>query len=617
MGKTLLGDFFQLNMSLFPKTGDKFNDRFLLLEQLGSGGLGTVFKARELDSGRELALKILHDKDMIENEEFGKRFLREAKTLGEMEHAGIVKIYFIGIDESGAAFLAMELLQGKSLREVLIESKQLSPKRAIMIVRRLAEVLEHVHARGVIHRDLKPENIMISDLPELDTVKLLDFGLASFHAEQKLTRTGAIIGTASYMSPEQCRGKRADERSDVYSLTVCFYEMLTGAPPFCAENPVNVLAKHISENVPELTQSLLGPVARPINAFISKGLAKEPDKRFQSMKEFLSELDLMEDSLASGGVTKSTLPVPLILTVVALIIVGSVLISVLKQNSLSTASSSAVKSAAESPVDPRGIERYEKRLALAKQDYDRWFQRFKYHPADISSYADKLATASSKLALLYQEPSLMDLDKCYAVWQKTIDLMLASHDPVCGFYIEKLREAQITTAFGYSNYDLAERLLNQKDVVFKEGTLADCDRRFTSVRLAVVRHRFGSALKEFQKVVSLPGVAIDANTPLNHAALPEKPYLAKRITTIMQNIDVSSLRGDNELTGALAFVNELNDIACEQYLDVSEKLCQVSEQIISRNQSGSAAWKKQLSRFNMIQKELSRNKAAREKESKR
>lgn len=606
-------------MSVFPKTGDTFNDRFILLEQLGSGGLGTVFKARENESGRELALKILHDKDVLENQEFGQRFLREAKALGEMEHSGIVKIYFIGLDDSGAPFIAMELLQGKSLREVLLENKKLPVVRAIQIVRRLAEILEHVHSRGVVHRDLKPENIMLSDLPEPDTVKLLDFGLASFHTEQKLTRTGAILGTANYMSPEQCRGKRADQRSDIYSLSVCFYELLTGTPPFSSDNPVNVLAKHISESVPEITQAILGPASRPLNSFLARGLAKDPEKRFQSMKEFASELDAVEESLATCSVaSKPVFSGGMILLVVALLGLGLAATIMLKQSGnkpVLASGPAAVGSTSSAVADD--AERNKHQLALAKQDFDRWCSRFKGLTEDRNSYAEKLANAASKLATIYQSQN-EPFSKVEAVMQRAIDVMLASHDGVCNYYIERLRENQISIAVGLKDYDLAEKYLKMTDVVFSEGSLADCDRRMSSIAVDVARHRFKQASANFKKVVSLPGVAADEGIPVSRATKePQVPYLSKRINFINSHLDVKRLQGEVELFDALVLLNDLNEIASAQYFDVSEKLLRESDEIIERHHSKSSLWEKELSRTELLRQELNRNKLEKEKERKR
>ena len=219
-------------MTSFPQVGETFNRRYELEAVLGTGGIGTVFKARQLDCDRKLALKILHP-DVAGDEEFKKRFLREAKVLARLSHPGIVTVYHIAVSGRGLAYIAMELLRGKSLRACLNETDRFPPRRALKIAQKLAEALDYVHSNAIVHRDLKPENVMVTNEPEADTVKIIDFGLA--HAkdttEQKLTKTGLLIGSVLYMSPEQCRGEKADMRSDIYALGVILYEMLSGHRP--------------------------------------------------------------------------------------------------------------------------------------------------------------------------------------------------------------------------------------------------------------------------------------------------------------------------------------------------------------------------------------------------
>ncbi|MBX9723685.1 MAG: serine/threonine protein kinase [Candidatus Obscuribacterales bacterium] len=217
----------------FPELGEVFEQRYELLEVLGAGGGGTVFKARQITADRMIALKVLHPQQGFD-EESKQRFLREAKALNKLSHENIVSVYHLGFSDFGLPYLAMELIQGNSLRACLNAEGHLSSRRIFSIVKQLCSALACMHEVGIIHRDLKPENIMLIQKPEPDTVKIIDFGLVRVDnsAEQKLTATGLLIGSVNYMSPEQCQGKKADARSDVYALTVCMYEMLSGKLPF-------------------------------------------------------------------------------------------------------------------------------------------------------------------------------------------------------------------------------------------------------------------------------------------------------------------------------------------------------------------------------------------------
>lgn len=275
----------------FPELGDIFEQRYELLEVLGAGGSGTVFKARQIDVDRLIALKVMHA-DKTSAGELRERFLREAQALNKLSHHNIVTVYHLGLSEFNMPFLAMELLKGVTLRKSLLHGGKLPTERVYKIMKQLCSALSCMHDSGIVHRDLKPDNIMLLDKPEPDTVKIIDFGLVKVEADsnQKLTATGLLIGSVNYMSPEQCQGLKADTRSDIYALAVCLYEMLADEPPFTSDNPVGLMYQHVHLQAPELKSQTGEPIDPAIRNFVFKGLEKNPDLRFQSASEMDEEL---------------------------------------------------------------------------------------------------------------------------------------------------------------------------------------------------------------------------------------------------------------------------------------------------------------------------------------
>ena len=286
-------------------SGQVFEGKYELLERLGSGGVGTVFKARQLDYNRIVAIKILHE-HVSEDVEFKARFLREAQTLSKLSHPNIVSVYHLGQTDAGELFIVMEFIEGRPLNLLLSEKEKLPANEAIAITRDLARGLAQVHEQNIVHRDLKPGNIVITNTPQPNTPKIIDFGLARVKASggQKLTSTGLLIGTPDYMSPEQCTGMPVDAASDIYSLTLCLYEMLCGHRPFEADAAVGMMYKHLNEAPPPLKASELDKFHPSINDVIQVGLAKKPEKRFKSMTEFAATLDELHgviDSMKAGS----------------------------------------------------------------------------------------------------------------------------------------------------------------------------------------------------------------------------------------------------------------------------------------------------------------------------
>ena len=270
-------------------TGSSITGRFGkydLLGEIGRGGMGVVYKARQRDLNRLVALKMILASEWASAEEIA-RFQVEAQAAARLRHRNVVGIYEVG-EEAGRHFFAMDFVEGKSLSAV-IARQPLSPEQAARWMVQIANAVEHLHVQGLIHRDLKPSNILIDAEGE---PMVTDFGLAKvFDADGGATRTGAILGTPSYMSPEQAAGRNAlvGVRSDVYSLGAMLYEMLSGRPPFKEENPLDTLVQ-VLEGEPTLLRRLVANVPPALELICFKCLEKDPERRYGTAAELAADL---------------------------------------------------------------------------------------------------------------------------------------------------------------------------------------------------------------------------------------------------------------------------------------------------------------------------------------
>src|SRR3990172_6323005 len=218
-----------------------FDGRYRILRRLGSGGMANVYLAEDAELGRRVAIKILNDR-YANDELFVERFRREAKSAAGLSHPNIVSIYDRG-EAEGTYYIAMEVIEGKSLKELIRKNGRLRPAQAIAYTRQIPSAVRFAHRNGVIHRDIKPHNILIGAEERL---KVTDFGIARAGTSQ-MTEVGSIMGTAQYLSPEQARGAPVTAASDVYSVGVVLFEMLTGDIPFKGDTPVEIALKHLNE----------------------------------------------------------------------------------------------------------------------------------------------------------------------------------------------------------------------------------------------------------------------------------------------------------------------------------------------------------------------------------
>lgn len=274
-------------------------DRYEVIEVIGRGGMGTVFRARDKVLQKDFAIKVLRE-ELATDESAVKRFEQEATSASELTHVNMLAVYDHGRTTSGAPYIVMDLLEGESLAQLLKRETRLEPSRAVNIAMQICDALSHAHMKGLIHRDLKPSNVMLVDNDNsADLVKVLDFGIAKLmpstnRETQNLTQTGELFGSPSYMSPEQCLACSQDARSDIYSLGCMMYEMLTGKPPFSGKNPIQTVVQHINEEPLPLGKLVeKNTMPKGLESIVMRCLEKEADQRYQSMDQLTADLRLI------------------------------------------------------------------------------------------------------------------------------------------------------------------------------------------------------------------------------------------------------------------------------------------------------------------------------------
>jgi eukaryotic-like serine/threonine-protein kinase len=273
-----------------------FDGRYRVLRRLGRGGMADVYLAEDEELGRRVAIKILNERHAADDQ-FVERFRREATNAAGLSHPNIVSIYDRG-EAEGTYYIAMEYLEGSTLKDIVVRRGPLPVEDAIGFARDVLEALRFAHRKGLVHRDIKPHNVMCDSDRR---VKVTDFGIARAGASQ-MTEAGSIIGTAQYLSPEQARGGAIDHRSDLYSVGVVLYELLTGTVPFAGATPVEIAMKHLS-SVPEPPSARRPEVPEALDQIILRALAKDPDERYQTAEEMDAELARVAEGLPVSAET--------------------------------------------------------------------------------------------------------------------------------------------------------------------------------------------------------------------------------------------------------------------------------------------------------------------------
>jgi serine/threonine-protein kinase len=285
--------------------GETVAGRYGLEEVVGHGGMSTVYKARDSLLERHVALKVLHQQ-YDEDEDFVERFKREARSVAQLQHPNIVTVIDRG-EEGGRQYIVFEYIDGENLKELVVRRGRLDVRAALEIALEIARGLAFAHHHGLVHRDVKPQNVLLNGD---GGAKVTDFGIArSLDVEHSVTQTGTVLGTSNYIAPEQASGQPVDAHTDIYSLGIVLYEMLTGEVPFPGENFVAVAMKHIQEPSPSVLDAR-GDVPLRIAEMIDRALEKDPEHRFPTMDAFATEIEANLAELDRGEDGAVTMVVP-------------------------------------------------------------------------------------------------------------------------------------------------------------------------------------------------------------------------------------------------------------------------------------------------------------------
>src|SRR4051812_9148793 len=285
--------------SVSVPVGTLLNDRYRLDEQVGSGGMSTVYRAFDTTLERQVAIKLMH-RPLAEHSDQLERFRREARAVAQLNHPHIVGVIDAGEDD-GAPFIVFEFVDGETLKDRIRRNGRLAIPEAIAYAIEIARALGAAHAQGIVHRDVKPQNVLID---EEGAAKVTDFGIARTLDQEGLTADGRVLGTTDYVSPEQAMGHGVTGQSDLYSLGIVLFEMLTGDVPFKGENQVAVAMKHVRERLPDV-QVRRPEVSAALAAIVDQATAKELDARYRSSDEMIADLEeaLAVETARAGGAT--------------------------------------------------------------------------------------------------------------------------------------------------------------------------------------------------------------------------------------------------------------------------------------------------------------------------
>jgi eukaryotic-like serine/threonine-protein kinase len=518
----------------------KVIDRYRIVELLGRGGMGSVYKGQHLSLDRHFALKVIHG-SLVGNRELISRFHREALALSRIRHTNIVSVVDFITTEAGLSALVMEHLPGRDLHEVILREAPLKPMRAANIARQIAAGLGEAHRQGIIHRDVKPSNVLLVPEGEEEIVKLLDFGVVALReekdAQEKLTGFGLIVGTPSYMAPEQARSSEGLTHAvDLYALGVILYEMLARKTPFPGKNPAEILVKHICEPPPPL------PPSGGLEDLVYALLAKEPADRPANAEEVIAELDRVAAAWNGTGELRGPLArrvsqppsngaativqkridsiveqkKPLATKAIAgamlsVAIVGALALSVLQREPAVVAvapvaapPTATASTAVTMPAAPEALA--SARAPTIEKTTSRRAERAALKPADLSQKQDReLRDALSERGLTLPDLELLGGNSA-ALYQKFKQAQRKGRTQELAAVIPKLIEAikaeKITQPFLHKRLDRMLGALRGSAREVPENLLRDIDDRYLQLRAEVADAREQNKLEHLSRRIA-------------------------------------------------------------------------------------------------------------------
>ena len=260
------------------------NERYEVIKSIGEGGMANVYLAKDTILDRDVAVKVLRG-DLSNDDKFIRRFEREALSVSKLSHPNIVEVYDVG-EENEQHYIVMEYIDGKTLKQLLYKRKTLTTEEVIDIMTQLTDAIAHAHESYIIHRDIKPQNIMILDD---GSIKVTDFGIAIAMNATQLTQTNSVMGSVHYIPPEQANGKSATVKSDIYSIGIMMYELLTGSVPFKGDNAVEIAIKHMKEKIPSIRKQNPA-IYQSVENIVLKATAKNPRNRYENARDMCNDL---------------------------------------------------------------------------------------------------------------------------------------------------------------------------------------------------------------------------------------------------------------------------------------------------------------------------------------
>lgn len=563
----------------------RYQDRGVIAQ----GGMGVVIRAFDQQLGRDVAIKVLlvEGANDSQNQE---RFLREAKTLAALDQANIVKMLTWGVSEGGSLYLVMEFLDGLPLASEIGNGRYLTEKRFFDVFSQALAGLAYAHAQGVIHRDCTPGNIILLQEAESLRVKLVDFSIAINEnaGGQKLTQTGALLGSPAYMSPEQCKGAPTDQRSDIYSMGCVMYEAFTGNPPHKGESVMDIMYRHVNCAADSLEKQAKSETAKQLGKLIDGCLCREPESRPQRADDVLSELNRIFASQSDTGsklsgkvlVTGKTKNACLASALVALVLIAAGACFTCLQNQNRRASEREAAKLAGKPHEDVVVQQIEKQVQAWKRAYE-----MARSDSDRRDCATRLVDHLMKLAAAQRDAHEI------ALAEKTLEKAMSYSAAACPLSDQSKATVMRDIALckiAQQDYSSAAKILDQAlHSNFRSGETRS-NLLFEVANVCALRHDFAGSLKAYEQAAPLARMMDVSNeardrSHANLAHLPYRSHTLERSSELFEVVrNLEKKLAEDELLPALRLLNRLSAFCLDEDLDTAKEILDQASVVIEK-----------------------------------